>query len=255
MNNNTIEEHYDYDYDYDYEEEKEEEADGDDARGVSTWSPTTICCSFDHYHSKPPPSHKKRKIGPEDDDATNAETANLSSSSSSSQHAAAAAIVAVGTLVAVYWPDDDLYYRGTIARTRTRKHHHHGDHGDHGGEQFFVKYDDGDSEWVDPDTTIYTTLTCKADPLPPRKVSPALDLVKVGARLLVWWPVEEQYYEATVAKIQKETRYTTFTNNNKANTKSCRRTRCPKSTPFQLHYDDGDREWTDLANRNFVFQE
>lgn len=160
-------------------------------RGLA--SPTTVC--FEHHAT---PTSQKRKIGQVDDNNT-------------SSH--------VGKFVAVYWPDDDVYYRGKI--TRKRK-----------SGAFFVKYEDGDSEWVDPDTTVFQELKHKNDNLPPRKVSPSLEMVTLGSRLLVWWPAEEQYYEATVAMIK------------------------PTSpTPFKLHYDDGDREWTDLANRNFVFQE
>jgi hypothetical protein len=170
--------------------EKEE-----DDRGVS--SPTTVC-----FETSMPPCQKKQKVETVHD---------WSSNTKSSCH--------VGKFVAVYWPDDDVYYRGKIARKRK-------------SGQFLVKYEDGDSEWVDPDTTIFQQLVHKNEALPPRKVSPSLDQVIIGSRLLVWWPVEEQYFEATVANIDTTS-----------------------LLPFELYYDDGDHEWTELANRNFVFQE
>jgi hypothetical protein len=44
--------------------------------------------------------------------------------------------VEIGSRVAVYWPDDDEYYEGTVTRERNKK-------------PFYLEYDDGDREWID----------------------------------------------------------------------------------------------------------
>jgi hypothetical protein len=46
--------------------------------------------------------------------------------------------IRVGTRVAVYWDGDDEYFQGTVTKERELKR-----------KRFFLKYDDGDREWID----------------------------------------------------------------------------------------------------------
>jgi len=118
----------------------------------------------------------------------------------------------VGDRVAVYWSSDDEYYPGTIARKAL-------------SEQIRIHYDDGDKEWLKPGAASIIKLdpknTCD---------SRARDLarIKVGDRLSVWWPAEQEYYDATVAKVNRS-----------------------KVKPFFLEYDDGDSEWINLTCRKY----
>lgn len=151
---------------------------------------------------------QKRKRQQEDDDDDD--------ESHDGDHCSTTA-TAIGNSLAVYWSDDDLYYRGKIVEKKS------------GNGHVLVKYEDGDTEWIDPATTTLQELEHSNDALPPRKVSPSLDDVTVGARLSIWWPEEKEYYGTTVLKIKPQ-----------------------RSKPFKLLYDDGEKEWTCLSNRKFV---
>ena len=124
----------------------------------------------------------------------------------------------VGKNIATYWPDDDAYYRGRIVQQRS-------------DGEILVKYEDGDEEWVSSDEV---DDRCHLDidpddPLPPRRVSPPLSTVKVGCRISIWMPHEEQYAEATVKKIKIKD--------------SKRR--------YKLIYSNGETERSYLSNRKF----
>jgi len=121
---------------------------------------------------------------------------------------------AVGDTVAVYWPEDDLCYRGKITKERDDNH-------------VFIEYEDGDTEWLDLEAMELQALQ-EEDPLPPSKVSPPLEHVTEGSRVSVWWPAEKSSYYATVEKIDPK-----------------------NSSSYKLKYDDGQTQWTDLSTFKF----
>ena len=94
----------------------------------------------------------------------------------------------IGKQVAVYWSDDDVYYRGKVHRVRDDGRMH-------------IKYDDGDKGWIDPFSDKYKWVN-STDPLPLREFSPDLETVQIGCRISVWWPSEQQYYNAVCAENQ-----------------------------------------------------
>jgi len=114
--------------------------------------------------------------------------------------------------VAVYFTDDDTYYRGVLSKVSKR-------------ERVFVEFDDGDSGWVPEYDVIYLK---RSEPLPPRKISPPIETLTIGSRITVWWPNEREYFDATIVDIQKD-----------------------REQSHSLMYDDGDEEWTSLLGRKF----
>jgi hypothetical protein len=52
--------------------------------------------------------------------------------------------------------------------------------------------------------------------------------VEIGSRVAVYWPQDNQYYEATVTRVRDKTRLLHF-----------------------LEYDDGESEWIDLDQNKF----
>jgi len=62
---------------------------------------------------------------------------------------------AVGTRIEVYWPDDDAYYAGTVAKRRRVDSSSH-----------FLEYDDGTCEWVDLGAEQYRLLKQNTNPAP-----------------------------------------------------------------------------------------
>lgn len=136
--------------------------------------------------------------------------------------------IKVGTRVAVFWPDDNRYYKGVVSRKQPEAT----------WRPFFLEYDDGEEEWIDFRQHKFKILPVVADE--ERAVSsagkadyPCSDPSKVwiGTRLSVWWPREEEYFECTVTRYRDHKR------------------------SFYLEYEDGDREWIDLAEHKFFIIE
>ncbi|GAX27397.1 hypothetical protein FisN_23Hh144 [Fistulifera solaris] len=133
--------------------------------------------------------------------------------------------IKVGTRVAVWWPDDRRYYEGVVSKKQP----------DASWRPFYLEYDDGEAEWIDfrqhkfkilrvddeeKDAGHSTGKAC-SDP----------SKVWIGTRLSVWWPEEEEYFDCTVTRYRDHKR------------------------PFYLEYEDGDREWIDLAEHKFFIIE
>jgi len=129
--------------------------------------------------------------------------------------------VAIGAVVAVYWPDDDLYYKGMVAERQNQD-----------AGKILIKYEDGMFDWIDPEETSFVVLKHMNDPLPPRMVSVNTKYVKIGSRLSIWWPNELQYFDAVVLAVKTE----------------------EEEVSFQLEYDDGEVEWSSLENRKFLLE-
>jgi hypothetical protein len=136
-------------------------------------------------------------------------TTRLASDKKSSQD------IRIGCRLAVYWSDDDEYYEGTVTQQLERG-------------SFFVEYDDGDQEWVDAETKakILNGTASKRQ----HERNALVSRVRIGSRVAVRWPAENENYTATVTKIK-----------------------VGKSKPHYLEYGDGDVEWTNLLHRDFNF--
>jgi hypothetical protein len=121
----------------------------------------------------------------------------------------------VGSRIAVYWSDDEEFYSGQVSKRK--------------GYQVFVDYDDGDEDWVD----LKSSKIKEGEPVEPARKkknsdSNRLKKIKKGSHVSVWWPIEKKYYPAVVRSIKDR-----------------------KSKPHYLVYDDGDKEWTNLATRRW----
>ena len=164
-------------------------------------------------------------------------------------HASVLAKIKVGSRVEIWWAGDDCYYKGTVTLEGKQKN------------RFFVKYDDGEEEWVNfsrqafhllPTNGSTTVAAAKEESWSSSEeelvdeddvdssdedvdetnlyndfVYGAVDDVHVGSKLSVWWPAEKKYYEGKVAKIDNSRK------------------------PYFIKYKDGDEEWTDLRRRYF----
>jgi hypothetical protein len=152
--------------------------------------------------------------------------------------------VEVGSRVAVFWPDDRMYYEGTVTRQRDKKN------------PFYLEYDDGEKEWIDfrehrvrlsdkPPVNMKHRLFGEERPSKQRRIdssglqtpssvllcdTPDIAKIEVGTRLSVWWSGDEEFFDGTVTRIRITDR---------------------SKKPFHVEYDDGDSEWIDLAQHTF----
>ena len=118
--------------------------------------------------------------------------------------------------MAIYWPKNDEYYPGVISKALRNG-------------RVYIQYDDGDEQWVQLSKVCYLGLT---DPAVDQRVdNPQLSSLAVGTRISVWWQTEERFYTGTVNKIKD----------------------LSLPNPHRIIYDDGDKEWTNLAFRRFRF--
>ena len=121
-----------------------------------------------------------------------------------------------GERVEVYWSGDDEFYSGRITKKKKNG-------------QVFVKYDDNQTEWVDPTTSTVKRLSDDAVPGGLSEEKKALmEKLEIGSRVSVWWPAEKEFFNGSLTKL--DTR---------------------KIKPHFVQYDDGDQEWLDLAHRKF----
>jgi hypothetical protein len=132
--------------------------------------------------------------------------------------------IKVGTRVAVWWPDDRRYYEGVVSKKQSEA----------SWRPFYLEYDDGEAEWIDFRQHKFKILRIDeeekdASHSARKAADPCSDPSKVwiGTRLSVWWPQEEEYFDCTVTRYRDHKR------------------------PFYLEYEDGDREWIDLAEHKF----
>jgi hypothetical protein len=121
----------------------------------------------------------------------------------------------VGQRVAVFWTKDDEFYPGVISKRKPNG-------------RVRIKYDDGDKEWMHYDEN--KLLILKGDSMDQRPDNPNVVDLQVGSRVSVWWQAEKEFFSGTLSKIKTS-----------------------KLKPHRVKYDDGDKEWTNLAYRRFRY--
>ncbi|CAJ1911128.1 unnamed protein product [Cylindrotheca closterium] len=133
-------------------------------------------------------------------------------------------ILEIGTRISCFWPDDEQWYKGTVAKQLD-------------GDRFWIKYDDGDEEEINIKKDKWKTSNhpeeeeIKAnDGRMERSKQARIDKLELGSRIAVYFPHEEEYYAGTITEIKV--------------TPKC-------SSPHRINYDDGDEELTDLRQRKF----
>jgi hypothetical protein len=144
-------------------------------------------------------------------------------------------LVSVGLRVAVWWPEDQKYYNGTVTEKRI------------GEKPFYLEYDDGEEEWINflnhrfrllrdgkRRNKILIEVESEKDcnDMDAKAVEASLDVsaVTVGSRVAVWWPVDRRHYKGLVTKKRQG------------------------KAPFFLEYDDGEKEWINFSNHSFHLQ-
>jgi hypothetical protein len=170
----------------------------------------------------PPRRCNKRKRAPRDeDDPDEVGTMELSDDSRRANRGAKRChpgnneSPSVGQRVAVYWSDEDEYYPGAVSRKGER------------GRKSFIEYDDGDREWIRDSTR--ELLFLRDHVVIQRLDNPHVKSLSVGSRVAVWWTAEERYFPGVVSRIDFS-----------------------KPSPHCIEYDDGDRQWVNLAYRRFL---
>jgi hypothetical protein len=135
--------------------------------------------------------------------------------------------IQIGARLAVFWPLDDEYYSATVVTQASN------------GTQVSLLYDDGDTEWIDLTEHDFKLLPGQRRTKDPMRLGmqdserrkknalAALDMIQIGTRLDVFWPLDNQYYSATVVS------------------------QGSNATQVSLLYDDGDTEWIDLTEHDF----
>ena len=153
-----------------------------------------------------------------------------------------------GARLEVWWPDDERYYTGQVVTVRKRKRDDDTttinssspttSSGGEGKQQWKIRYDDGETEWLDLRHEQYRLLA-KSDEtnkvhgndachhVPPNDTSQ----VGVGTAVCVWWEYYSQYFPGIV-----------------------RRIRTNRTRPFFVQYEDGDARWEDLSATRFYIQ-
>lgn len=141
-------------------------------------------------------------------------------------------LVSVGLRVAVWWPEDQKYYNGTVTETRI------------GEKPFYLEYDDGEEEWINflnhrfrllrDDkrrskilVEVETEKDCSDVGATAAEARPDVSAVTVGSRVAVWWPTDRRHYKGIVTKKRQG------------------------KAPFFLEYDDGEKEWINFSNHSF----
>jgi hypothetical protein len=144
-------------------------------------------------------------------------------------------LVSVGLRVAVWWPEDQKYYNGTVSKKRI------------GEMPFFLEYDDGEEEWINFINHRFRLLRdgkrrnrilvevdsdkdCSDIDVKAAEASPDVSVVTVGSRVSVWWPDDRRHYKGIVTKERQG------------------------KNPFFLEYDDGEKEWINFSEHSFRLQ-
>jgi hypothetical protein len=157
--------------------------------------------------------------------------------------------VKIGSRVEIWWTGDEAFYKGTVTKIASR--------------MFFVKYDDGEEEWVSFTQQIFRILDTNVNKHSKNQVQVVIDdemdsdlddnatsessdsedhlayddfifgkvdNLRVGSRISVWWTGNKRYFDGTIKKIDE---------------------RPGTRRPFFIKYDDHDEEWTDLRRRYY----
>ena len=167
--------------------------------------------------------------------------------------AANLARIQIGTRMAVYWPDESVFYEATVTKVRDHR------------ACYYIYYDFGEREWIDLScrrfevieeccvpTSLEEAPNAESDddseedhatltndqPEAQDKYTNADEAeivfgdpsqVTVGSRIALYWPEDNDFYEAMVIRMRDG----------------------PNS--FYLEFGDGEREWLDLAKLKFYF--
>ncbi len=146
----------------------------------------------------------------------------------------------IGKRVEVFWPDDEEFYAGRVTNKR-KLATARGKKGKkkRPGYEYLIEYDDGEEEWVDLDSDDSNIKFIDKDSCSPQKrqeqrnkLTVEVARLKINCRILVWWPLEKEWFLATLDEIREEAKQ-----------------------PHHVHYDDGDEEWTNLNYRKFKFED
>ena len=133
-----------------------------------------------------------------------------------------------GTRLEIWWDDDQRFYAGRIILIRK-----------HREKRWKIRYDDGETEWVDLRQELYHILKEQETPSPEDLDTAAAttivrndtDDVHVGSLVSVWWEYYKQYFPGVVKRINPS-----------------------RSKPFFVHYDDDDARWEDLSQVKFFLR-
>lgn len=148
----------------------------------------------------------------------------------------------VGSLVRVWWPDDEAFYKGKVTQVRgalknassTRQ------------LKIYVEYDDGQEEWLRVKHHTVQLLDHRGQIAEQINASSGghdscseegdenddeeLQRLAIGSRVEVWWPGEKEYFPGTVTRKHKKLSHCWF-----------------------VEYDDDDEDWIDFRMRDFHF--
>lgn len=176
--------------------------------------------------------------------------------------------ILLGSRIAVYWPNDEKFYEGSVSNQQINGNGYH----------VYVEYDDGDKEWIDLRNTQYF-MTCEKY----REIS------LLGSRIAVYCSDHELFYEGRVSSTTHEFHhvYVEYDNGEKdwvdlQNTKYCliseNNANIPRGSRISVYwsdddvfydgcvteqkknghhvhveYDDGDKEWVNLQRTQHYF--
>ncbi|CAJ1960340.1 unnamed protein product [Cylindrotheca closterium] len=129
-------------------------------------------------------------------------------------------VLQTGMRITCYWPDDDQWYKGTVAEKLD-------------DDRFKISYDDGDEGEINAkeDKWRRSLHNCiKENTLIDEKKEALINKLEVGSRISVYFPYEKEYYAGSLTK---------------------KRDVSAQKGRHRIKYDDGDIEWTDLLFRKF----
>ena len=145
-----------------------------------------------------------------------------------------------GTRLEVWWPDDERFYTGRVVGVRNKNNANNANNKNNTKkrkrEDWKIRYDDGEVEWLDLRTESYRILSHgDADNNNDNNaaVTPPNDTraVQVGSLVSVWWEYYGQYYPGVVKRIRSN-----------------------RTKSFYIQYDDGDVQWEDLSQTKFFLR-
>ncbi|CAJ1960408.1 unnamed protein product [Cylindrotheca closterium] len=129
-------------------------------------------------------------------------------------------VLQIGMKITCYWPDDDQWYKGTVAEKID-------------DDRFKISYDDGDEGEISAKEDKWRRSLhnyIKENTQKDEKKQALIDRLEMGSRISVYFPHEKEYYAGSLAKKRKVS---------------------AQKGRHRIKYDDGDTEWTDLLFRKF----
>ena len=171
----------------------------------------------------------------------------------------------IGSRIGIYWKDDNCYYPCTIEKW-PKNEVVADDASKKSSSRFFVRYDDGDTEWIDnmagerfqwldnsnnrdENNGEHRKNKLLLASQSKTNNSMILEKLKIGSRIEIYWKKDKCYYPCMVEGQQRND-INDINEEEEENDDTGKWTGPSNSSRYFVRYDDNVTEWTDLAQEN-----